>query len=352
MACSKPRAPSPSPSPGPTSHPVAVDDVATTTQETPVAIDVLGNDTDADGDTLTIVSAQQWIARAGELHLGLVHLHARARLLRHRLVHVHHRRRLRWRRRRHRDGHRQPVTDRRQPRARDTDDRPGRDVDQPRRHPLRADAGTRCRRVELARSLDASPFDATRRPSLRRSPFITALTAVRVRAVRAPLAVWRTGAPLSEIPVDFPGGWPALLAGTDLAGAPTQSITFGQFLALYDPPDHRRPALRDLTLADLSFFDGTPLADATPGCLPARRDALVESLQFGTQTGAIGLRPTPSARRRAPRSAVGPQHDARSSSTSTPTLPRSSLHIPTFAGSRWRPTSPAFVGAPAPRRQV
>ncbi len=40
---------------GSTNHPpVAVDDSATTAQDTPVTIDVLGNDTDADGDTLSI----------------------------------------------------------------------------------------------------------------------------------------------------------------------------------------------------------------------------------------------------------------------------------------------------------
>lgn len=37
--------------------PVAVDDLATTPEDTPVTIDVLGNDTDADGDVLTITEA-------------------------------------------------------------------------------------------------------------------------------------------------------------------------------------------------------------------------------------------------------------------------------------------------------
>ncbi|WP_200832439.1 Ig-like domain-containing protein, partial [Cognatazoarcus halotolerans] len=34
--------------------PIAQDDVATTAEDTPVIIDVLGNDSDPDGDTLTI----------------------------------------------------------------------------------------------------------------------------------------------------------------------------------------------------------------------------------------------------------------------------------------------------------
>ncbi|MHA6316122.1 Ig-like domain-containing protein, partial [Altererythrobacter sp. CAU 1778] len=37
--------------------PVATDDVATTDEDTPVTVDVLGNDSDADGDPLTVVSA-------------------------------------------------------------------------------------------------------------------------------------------------------------------------------------------------------------------------------------------------------------------------------------------------------
>ncbi|WP_353347077.1 cadherin-like domain-containing protein, partial [Litorivita sp. NS0012-18] len=37
--------------------PVAEDDAATTDEDTPVTIDVLGNDTDADGDDLTVTEA-------------------------------------------------------------------------------------------------------------------------------------------------------------------------------------------------------------------------------------------------------------------------------------------------------
>ncbi|WP_198325268.1 tandem-95 repeat protein [Permianibacter aggregans] len=37
--------------------PIAIDDTATTTEDTTVVINVLGNDTDADGDTLTVISA-------------------------------------------------------------------------------------------------------------------------------------------------------------------------------------------------------------------------------------------------------------------------------------------------------
>jgi CshA-type fibril repeat protein/VCBS repeat-containing protein len=42
-----------------THPPVAVDDAATTSQNTPVTINVLGNDTDADGDTLSVGSVTQ-----------------------------------------------------------------------------------------------------------------------------------------------------------------------------------------------------------------------------------------------------------------------------------------------------
>ena len=41
--------------------PVAVDDVATTAEDTPVNVDVLSNDTDADGDSLTVASVTQGI---------------------------------------------------------------------------------------------------------------------------------------------------------------------------------------------------------------------------------------------------------------------------------------------------
>ncbi|MGH1459803.1 MAG: Ig-like domain-containing protein, partial [Paracoccaceae bacterium] len=37
--------------------PVAEDDAATTDEDTPVTIDVLGNDTDVDGDPLTVTEA-------------------------------------------------------------------------------------------------------------------------------------------------------------------------------------------------------------------------------------------------------------------------------------------------------
>lgn len=45
--------------PTPNSDPVANDDTATTAEDTPVSIDVLSNDTDADGDTLTVDSVTQ-----------------------------------------------------------------------------------------------------------------------------------------------------------------------------------------------------------------------------------------------------------------------------------------------------
>jgi hypothetical protein len=95
---------------------------------------------------------------------------------------------------------------------------------------------------------------------------------------RSPTA---TSTPLSEIPIDFPGGWPALLTGTPLAGEPTQSITLDQFLALYE--NSPTQALLDLTLEDISFFDGTSVADASPAAFLLGATP-VESLHYGTQS--------------------------------------------------------------------
>ncbi len=85
---------------------------------------------------------------------------------------------------------------------------------------------------------------------------------------------------LSEIPVDYPGGWPALLSGTSLAGEPTQSISFAQFLALYDQPASLPQALRDLNLEEISFLDGTPLAAASPAAFLIGATPLVD-IRFG-----------------------------------------------------------------------
>ncbi len=117
--------------------------------------------------------------------------------------------------------------------------------------------------------------------------------------------------PLSEIPVDYPGGWPALLAGTPLAGEPTQSITFEQFLALYDPPGPPTQALRDLTLEDIVVLR-RHAARQTPArprsCSAPHR---VATLHFGTpRRGATARRRHRGRRRRARRSVSGSDDDA------------------------------------------
>ena len=181
------------------------------------------------------------------MHARTVHLHAGARVLRERLVHVHHRRRLRRRRRRHRHGDGRPVADRGEPDAGHTDDRPRRDLDQPRRHPVRADARTRRRRLQRA-VRQAPPF-VGRSPFAKRSPFAQALAAVRVRPVRSSGHRGEQHAAVGD-----PGRLSRAVGRHCSSehrspGEPTQSITFEQFLALYDPrsadagasrPDPRR----------------------------------------------------------------------------------------------------------------
>jgi hypothetical protein len=57
--------PTPTPTPRPNRPPVAVDDSATTAEDTPVTINVLANDADPDGDTLSIKSYQTDSAHGG-----------------------------------------------------------------------------------------------------------------------------------------------------------------------------------------------------------------------------------------------------------------------------------------------
>ncbi|MGZ4675363.1 MAG: Calx-beta domain-containing protein [Acidimicrobiia bacterium] len=70
-------------------------------------------------------------------------------------------------------------------------------------------------------------------------------------------------APLSQLEVTTPGGWPTLLADTQYADVPIQSVTIGELLDLLVagvPPDS---ALADLRLGDLNVND-SPLAAITP----------------------------------------------------------------------------------------
>ncbi|HEY6961043.1 MAG TPA: Ig-like domain-containing protein, partial [Gaiellaceae bacterium] len=71
------------------------------------------------------------------------------------------------------------------------------------------------------------------------------------------------GLPLTEVPLTIPGGWAAALAGTSLAGAPLQTVTLQQVLAL---PDPKPAAIQNLTLGNLDLSVGR-LGQLTIGAL-------------------------------------------------------------------------------------
>ena len=90
--------------------PVAVDDTDTTPEDTPVIVPVLGNDTDPDGDTLTIQSVTQPAnGTVVDQRRRDRHLHPRPQLLGHRHLHLHHHRWERRNRHRHRHHHRDGI---------------------------------------------------------------------------------------------------------------------------------------------------------------------------------------------------------------------------------------------------
>ena len=84
--------------------PVAVDDAATTAEDTAIDVTVLTNDSDLDGDTLSISECQHAGARHGGHRWDRRHLHAGVELQRAGQLHLHGRRR--QRRQRDGDGHR------------------------------------------------------------------------------------------------------------------------------------------------------------------------------------------------------------------------------------------------------
>ena len=198
------------------------------------------------------------------------------------------------------------IGDRCEPHSCNRHDRPRCNLDQPRRHPVPAHA--RARRGCVERTvLRRSPF-SRRSPFPRRSPFArrSPVSEFAPFARRSPLA---SATPLSEIPSTFRAGRPALLANTPLAGTPTQSITFGQFLDLYTPPGPPTQALRDLTIVDVSYFDGTPIADASPAAFLLGATPVAE-LRYEAQTWCDRLAAdTLGATTCAPLN-VGPDHHA------------------------------------------
>ena len=102
-----------------TMRPVAVDDNATTNEDTAVTIGVLTNDTDVDGDTLTVsaVTATEPRVSCDQCQRDR-DLHARDELQRHGQLHLHRLRRSR--RHRHRDGLSHGRVRRTTPRSRST----------------------------------------------------------------------------------------------------------------------------------------------------------------------------------------------------------------------------------------
>jgi hypothetical protein len=128
--------------------PIANPDTATTTQETPVVIDVVDNDTDADGDPLVVAAATGATRGSVSCSGGECTYTPGPGVRRHRQLHLHRVRRVRRHRRRERHRDRRPVTDRRLDHPRDVHDRTGRHGDPAVRHPVRAHARARRRRVE------------------------------------------------------------------------------------------------------------------------------------------------------------------------------------------------------------
>ena len=236
-------------------------------------IDVLAGDTDADGDDAdrrrlrpTAPTARSSCTRDG------VHVHAGPGLLRDRHVHLHHRRRLRRRRHRHRDGHRSSRR-RSRPASRPRRRRPAR-VRRRSASPTSPTSGC----ASSTSTSSNAPFAAAGAVRCERAPFAAA-GAVRCGGRRSPSsprslkrAPVQRRTPLSEIPVDYPGGWPALLAGTPLAGRADAEHHASRSSSRCTTRPARRPqALRDLTLEDVSFFDGTARR-RQPGRVPDRGD--------------------------------------------------------------------------------
>ena len=142
-----------------------------------------------------------------------------------------------------------------------------------------------------------------RSPTAPRSPSSAPLADFAPFAERAPLA----GTPLSEVAGRLPGRLAGLLVGTRFAGEPTQSITFEQFLALYDPPGPPTQALRELTLEDIALLRRHAPGRRQPCRVPDRRHA-ARQLHFGVDRDVVRprARPTRRATNRAPRSVSVP----------------------------------------------
>jgi uncharacterized repeat protein (TIGR01451 family) len=131
-----------------------------------------------------------------------------------------------------------------------------------------------------ASAIPASAVDLVAATDLRDvSPDAAVLSDIRLRNIRlrniaGDLA--DAGAVLlSEAPLQLPGGWSALLAGTALAGVPPQNLTIDDVLALDPPPagldqisladvDLSETTLRSASFVSLAVGGDTTLADLSP----------------------------------------------------------------------------------------
>ena len=296
---------------GRTSPPWPTTTRRTTTQETPVVIDVLDGDTDADGDTLIVNGYTNGSQRLGDLQRRPTCTYTpRARASSERT-----RSRTRsydgfgGQRRRHGHRHRRSVADRREPRPGSTPTTgPGATVDQPRRHPLRAHARARRRRLERAvrPSVRRSSERCAVRPT--RSPFVEALAGRRVRAVRPSVRRSSSVRRCRRSPSTIPAVGQRCSSGRRSPASRRRASRSDEFLALYEPPGPPTQALRDLTLEDVSFFDGTPARrmQARPRSCSARRRSSDLQLRDPDMVRAAGGRH--GARRRA-RCSASTSHD-------------------------------------------
>ena len=240
---------------------------------------------------------------------------------------------------RHRDGHRRPVADRGEPRRRRRPTTgPGATSIQPRRHPLRADARARRRRLQRAvrqaravRRARAVRSSGRRSPGARRSP----------SSLRSPSARRSAGTPA----VGDPGRLSRGLAGAAGRHPARRASRRRASRSSSSSRCTTRPVRRPRRCATSrsrtsSFFDGTPLAGASPAAFLLGATPLVD-LHFGApRRGAIGWPPTRTGDDDLRLARCRPDDDADGARRRRRRGGRCSPRTPICAGSRSRPTSP------------
>ena len=262
--------------------PVAADDVATTTQETPVVVDVLAGDTDADGDVLTVIgytsaahgsvgcssvdctytpepgyfgpdSFGYWIDDGfGGQALGTVTVTVEQGPISATLA---------------------PATATTGPGATSI---ALADIPYERMRELDVDVSNapfvRAGTVDAAGTVHASGHRGCERaPFDEFAPFQASRSARRRahRSRRSP----------STSRVGGPRCWPALHSAVNRPRASPSASSW----RCTTRPDRPRQTLRDLTLEDVSFFDGTPFANASPAAFLLGGTPVVD-LRYGTET--------------------------------------------------------------------